>query len=156
MQKIGVYRLTHMADPCKHGVWGATTTCMKSHREIRAMECGAIIGIGTQGDIKEKLAYVGVGPKKELGKGRGGYPLITFRLFNLMGEEGPDLYKIAPRLHDYIFIHKRFPRGICYSDSGHVPEAVRKEIEKLAEEYAGYQSSKPDECGCLNTAGESC
>ena len=151
--KVGIYRRTHKDDPCEHGIFGIAE-CMGEQRENRATKCCAILGIGTQGDIRGKLTYVGIGPKDELGKkDRHGNPLITFDNFCLMDENGPDLCKCACKLYKHIFIDRRFPRGICYSISDSVPGEVREDIERLVKEYKHCPPSDPKACKDLEAMG---
>jgi hypothetical protein len=74
---------------------------------VRAREYEAVIGVGGTGDeprrnrIAEKITWIGIGPHKSEGSGRG--PLVTFDHFLYFGETGPKFSKHAPTLAAHIY-----------------------------------------------------
>jgi hypothetical protein len=98
-----VYKRTHNGDPDRAGRFGAFD-CMGA---VRAREYDAVIGVGGIGDeprrhgIAARVNWIGIGPHKEQGTGRG--PTVTFDHFRWFGKDGRRLVDIAPALADHIY-----------------------------------------------------
>lgn len=93
-----IYKRTHTGDP-DHIGWFGIGDCMG---RVRNMEFDAVVGIGGMGRearaaaIAGKLNWVGIGATKVPSNGRG--PLVHFAHFILFDANGPELWKLAPKL----------------------------------------------------------
>lgn len=97
--RILTYKRTHTGDPNASGVFGVND-CMG---RVRALEYGAVIGIGGTSSeprklgIDGKITWVGVHPTKTNGRWAAG-PEVTFERFILFDSNGPELNSFAPSL----------------------------------------------------------
>lgn len=98
-----VYKRTHSGDPDEQGRFGIHD-CMGS---VRGRDYGAVIGVGGTGEeprrngIAEKITWIGIGPHKSKGTGRG--PLVTFDHYLYFGQTGTKFSKYAPTLAAHIY-----------------------------------------------------
>jgi hypothetical protein len=125
--KILIYKRTHTGDPDKYGVFG-NEDCMG---RVRNWDFDAVIGVGGKSpwkdhiDIKQKINWIGVEPKKiSAGHLRG--HKIVFEHFALFEGSGVDIKDQYPNLFDYMYgSRKRFDM------SSDLPENVFQEVTEI-------------------------
>lgn len=124
--KVLIYKRTHKGDPNSEGVFGIQD-CMG---RIRNWNYDAVIGIGGNApwkghaDIKHKINWIGLEPKKTIQTKRG-YQVV-FAHFALYEENGINIKDYFPNLFEYMYgSRKRFTM------SSNLPENVFEEVEKI-------------------------
>lgn len=134
--KILIYKRTHKGDPDSKGIFG-NQDCMG---KVRNWNYDAVIGIGGKApwkedqDIKFKVNWIGLGPKKIESSGRG--PGVVFSNFALFEENGKDIKENFPHLFDYMYrSRKRFDM------SSALPENVFKEVKSILDSAQNYPAS---------------
>lgn len=89
---------------------------------VRKRDYDAVIGVGgasAEDDIKYKVNWIGIGPRKGRKPARYRAPWITFDHFVWFDEKGPDFRDLAPTLAQRI-----------YSTSGRMFMSFRNETEQ--------------------------
>ncbi|MFH6961678.1 hypothetical protein ACHRVK_03740 [Flavobacterium plurextorum] len=136
--KILIYKRTHKGDPDLTGIFGIQD-CMG---RVRDWDYDAVIGIGGKApwnedkDIRFKINWIGLGPKKIQGSDRGS--AVVFSNFALFEENGEDIEVNFPHLFNYMYgSRKRFDM------SSALPENVFKEVEYILDSVKNYPAS-PD------------
>ena len=134
--KILIYKRTHKGDPDSKGIFG-NQDCMG---KVRNWNYDAVIGIGGKApwkedqDIKFKINWIGLEPKKVESSGRG--PRVVFSNFALFEESGQDIQENFPNLFDYMYgTRKRFDM------SSMLPENVLREVKIILDSAQNYPSS---------------
>lgn len=124
--KVLIYKRTHMGDPDERGVFGIYD-CMG---RMRNWNFDAVIGIGGKSPwkghtgIKQKINWIGLGPKKIFPPKRG--HRVVFDHFKLYEEAGVNIELNYPNLFDYMYSkNKRF------SMSSNLPEKVLEEVKMI-------------------------
>ena len=129
--RVLIYKRTHKGDPDETGIFGIED-CMG---RVRDWNYDAVIGIGGKrpwkedADIKQKINWVGIQPKKVKSNGRAS--CVVFAHFVLFEDKGQVIETKYPNLFRHMYhSRKRFDM------SRQLPEKVYeevKEILKLAE-----------------------
>lgn len=128
-----VYKRTHKGDPDSEGRFGIED-CMG---RLRKCYFEAVIGIGgisawpRDRDIRRKVNWVGIGPRKVPFAGRRG-PLVTFDHFVLFEEEGADFQAVAPTLARRLYQSKA-ARYLFSDRFNQTEQAEVRRILRLAE-----------------------
>lgn len=154
--RVLIYRRTHIDDPCKHGIFGVCD-CMG---KFRNWKYDAVIGIGGESPDKgcegiiRKLTWIGIAAQKsnlvvnrktcQNTKKRFRGPLVKFKHFCLMNEDGPDLKDCAPKLAEHMFTDKQIPRAAVSKSR---PDEIQKEISELLQKYKKCPPSEKCKCG---------
>ena len=135
--KVLIYKRTHKGDPDLDGVFG-TQDCMG---RIRNWNYDAVIGIGgiapwkKDVDIKCKINWIGLGPKKIASTERGN--MIAFAHFELYEGQGKNIKDNYPHLFEYMYgKRKRF------SMSSDLPKNVFKEVEEILDSIKNSPPSR--------------
>lgn len=101
--KVLIYKRTHKGDPNEEGVFGIHD-CMG---RIRNGNYDAVIGIGGnspwkgQTEIKYKINWIGLEPKKRVSLKRG--KIVVFAHFELYDEKGANIRENYPNLFEYMY-----------------------------------------------------
>lgn len=125
--KVLIYKRTHKGDPDKNGIFGIND-CMG---RIRNWDYDAVIGIGGKTpwirdkDIKQKINWVGLEPKKFKSTQKRGDEVVFFH-FKLEEEKGEDLNENYPNLFKYMF-----EGGKRVDMSSDLPVDVFNEVERI-------------------------
>ena len=124
--KVLIYKRTHKGDPDIHGVFG-NHDCMG---RVRDWNYEAVIGIGGKSpwkedkDIKYKINWIGIGPKK-IGETNRGHRIV-FSNFALFEENGRDIKGSFPNLFEYMYgSRKRFDM------KAELPQEVLNEVIQI-------------------------
>lgn len=116
--KVLIYKRTHKGDPDLDGVFG-TQDCMG---RIRNWNYDAVIGIGgiapwkKDVDIKCKINWIGLGPKKIASTERGN--MIAFAHFELYEGQGKNHYQMEHLHHKFrqpVMQHLAVGKVLSYS-----------------------------------------
>lgn len=125
--KILIYKRTHRGDPDERGIFGVND-CMG---RVRNWEYDAVIGIGGKSpwkddkDIKYKVNWVGIAPKKVQSHWARGY-CIVFSHFALFEDKGKNIKTNYPKLFKYMYDNgKRLEMSF--------PVNVLREVEQILE-----------------------
>lgn len=125
--KILIYKRTHKGDPARKGIFG-NQDCMG---RIRNWDYDAVIGIGGKTpwpghqDIKYKVNWVGLGPKRISSNGRRADRII-FSHFKLYDERGSNIEEKFPNLFEYMYGNrKRFDMSL------NLPDEVFLEVQEI-------------------------
>lgn len=124
--KVLIYKRTHKGDPDERGIFG-NQDCMG---KIRSWDYDAVIGIGGKTtwkidkDIKQKINWIGLGPKKIESSGRG--DCVVFSHFELFEEKGHCIAEHFPKLYDYMY-----GSGKRFDMSSKLPQDVFDEVEAI-------------------------
>jgi len=134
--KILIYKRTHKGDPDGAGIFG-NQDCMG---KVKNWNYDAVIGIGGKSpwkedqDIKFKINWIGLGPKKINSSGRGSG--VVFSNFALFEESGEDIEDHYPHLFEYMYSsRKRFDMVPS------LPDNVFNEVKNILESAKNYPSS---------------
>lgn len=134
--KVLIYKRTHKGDPDIQGIFG-NQDCMGRMRE---WNFDAVIGIGGNSpwkedrDIRHKINWIGLGPKKSGSNERGAS--IVFSHFALFEEKGMDIEQNFPHLFRYMYqSRKRFDMSKV------LPENVFQEVKLMLESAKKYPES---------------
>lgn len=134
--KILIYKRTHKGDPDFKGIFGIQD-CMG---KVRNWDYDAVIGIGGKApwredqDIRFKINWIGLGPKKIESAKRG--PAVVFSNFALFEENGKDIEFHFPNLFEYMYgSRKRFAM------SSILPENVFREVQYILGSAQNYPAS---------------
>ena len=152
--RVSIYKRTHAGDPCECGIFGAND-CMGSKR-LHCLKYDAVIGVaGPKPDrghekIAGRLTWVGIGPKKLERFKRG--PLLSFDRFNLLNENGPELFKHAPDF--WKWVKEELKRG--FRDSRNLPSSTRHEVVALVKQFGGNSPSPFSLGKCQFKSGRCC
>lgn len=132
--KVFIYKRTHTGDPGESGVFGIND-CMG---KMRNGDYDAVIGIGGKTapkEIKYKINWIGLGPKKIFPTKRGNR--VVFAHFELYEEEGVNIEDNYPNLFDYMYNkNKRL------SLSSNLPENVLEEVKLILDSIKDCPASK--------------
>jgi len=99
-----VYKRTHNGDPDPDSGEFGIHDCMGS---VRARLYDSVIGVGGTGSeprrhgIAEKINWIGIGPVKRAGPGKG--PIVAFEHFLYFGPGGPRVIEYAPTLAAHVY-----------------------------------------------------
>ena len=135
--RVLTYKRTHTGDPDKRGVFGSSD-CMGSVRN-RAFD--VVIGVGSlkpdAGDeaIAGKVTWIGVGPVRSFGGGRGDQ--VSFERFLLLDGNGPDFASEAPTLSRRFYVNNARSISRSYSSQEKV------ELEHLIAKLLAHPECKP-------------
>lgn len=134
--KVLIYKRTHKGDPDSTGIFGIQD-CMG---RVRDWNYDAVIGIGGKApwiedkDIKFKINWIGLGPKKIEGTERGS--AVVFSNFGLYEENGEDIEVNYPQLFNYMYSsRKRFDMSPA------LPEEVYREVQSILDSVKDYPAS---------------
>lgn len=134
--KVLIYKRTHKGDPDTNGIFG-NQDCMG---RIRNWDFDAVIGIGGKSpwkediDIKYKINWIGLGPKKVESDKRG--PAVVFENFALFEEKGKDIQHNYPHLFSYMYqSRKRFDMSAV------LPQNVLEEVMQILESAKRFAES---------------
>jgi hypothetical protein len=134
--RILIYKRTHKGDPDSKGIFG-NQDCMG---KVRNWNYDAVIGIGGKTpwkedqDIKFKINWIGLGPKKVESSLRG--PGVVFSNFALFEESGEDIEDNYPHLFEYMYgSRKRFDM------SSTLPASVFMEVKNILDSAQIYPPS---------------
>ncbi len=125
--KILIYKRTHKGDPSPEGVFG-NQDCMG---RIRNWKYDGVIGIGGKApwkpdsDIKYKINWIGLGPKKVISPDLRG-DQVVFDHFKLYEEAGENIKEKYPNLFRYMF-----DSGKRWDMSDNLPEDVFNEVQQI-------------------------
>lgn len=135
--KVLIYKRTHKGDPDERGIFG-NQDCMG---KIRSWDYDAVIGIGgkttwkNDKDIKQKINWIGLGPKKIESSGRA--DCVVFTHFELFEKNGKNIAANFPKLYDYMYgSRKRFDM------SSNLPDDVFQEVEIILNSVRNSPQSK--------------
>jgi hypothetical protein len=99
-----VYKRTHNGDPDPDSGEFGIYDCMGS---VRAWPYDSVVGVGGIGDeprrhgIAEKINWIGIGPVRRVGRGKG--PIVAFEHFLYFGAEGPRVIEYVPTLAAHMY-----------------------------------------------------
>ena len=136
--KILIYKRTHKGDPNPEGVFG-NQDCMG---RIRNWDFHGVIGIGGKApwkqdsDIKYKINWIGLGPKKVSSPGSRGYKVV-FDHFKLYEEAGENIKEKYPNLFRYMFHSRK-----RWDMSDNLPEVVFNEVQQILNSIQSCPASK--------------
>lgn len=125
--KVLIYKRTHTGDPDGKGIFGIQD-CMG---RMRDWYFDAVIGIGGKApwkdhvEIKQKINWIGLGPKKISAPGGRG-AMIVFDHFELFEEKGVDIEEYYPNLFDHMY-----NPGRRFTMSSKLPEEVSEEVKMI-------------------------
>lgn len=124
--KVLIYKRTHKGDPGIEGIFGSED-CMG---RIRNWDFDAVIGIGgsapwkKDADIKHKINWIGLEPKKIRSSKRG--DIVVFSHFELYEENGLNIEIHFPNLFSYMYgSRKRFDMASV------LPKDVFNEVKQI-------------------------
>jgi hypothetical protein len=147
--RILTYKRTHTGDPDERGVFGSSD-CMGSVRN-RAFD--VVIGVGSlkpdAGDesIAGKVTWVGVGPVRNFGGGRGDQ--VSFERFLLLDGNGPDFASEAPTLSRRFYVKNARSISRSYSSQ------EKMELERLVAKLLAHPACKRSPCAFVSLKTES-
>ena len=124
--RVLIYKRTHTGDPANEGVFG-NEDCMG---RIRNYNYDAVIGIGGKSSwtghekIREKINWVGIGPKKVSSNVRG--DLVVFDHFKLYEGTGQIIAENYPNLYNYMYGSRK-----RYDMKENLPIYVLKEVNEI-------------------------
>lgn len=125
--KVLIYKRTHKGDPDKNGIFGHQD-CMG---RIRNWNYDAVIGIGGNApwkkdvDIKYKINWIGLGPKKIDSPNKRGDEVV-FSHFELYDENGANIPELFPKLFKHMY-----GGGKRFDMSSNLPEEVFEEVKQI-------------------------
>ncbi len=136
--RVLIYKRTHKGDPDENGNFGIHD-CMG---RIRDWNYDAVIGIGGKTtwkghNIKCKINWIGLEPRKAFLHKSGRGHVILFAHFKLYEEAGENIEEHYPNLFDYMYkSRKRF------DFSSNLPENVYKEVMQILNSIKDCPASK--------------
>lgn len=137
--KILIYKRTHKHDPGPEGIFG-NQDCMG---KVRNWNYDAVIGIGGKSpwkgheDIRYKINWIGLGPKKITATKEHRGPGVVFSNFALFEETGQDIEIFFPNLFAYMYnSRKRFDMSTV------LPENVYLEVMSILNSAESYPPSQ--------------
>jgi hypothetical protein len=135
--RILIYKRTHKGDPNEDGIFGIQD-CMG---KIRNWNYDAVIGIGGKSpwkvdyDIKYKINWIGIEPKRIAKTKRGG--IFVFAHFELYEEEGKDIKDNFPNLYKYMYDKRK-----RFDFSNELPHEVYIEVKQILDLIKNSQPSE--------------
>ncbi|MGQ2981846.1 hypothetical protein [Flavobacterium sp.] len=137
--KVLIYKRTHKGDPGPEGIFGIQD-CMG---KMRNWNYDAVIGIGGKAswrgheDIRYKINWIGLGPKKIISTNQHRGPGVVFTNFALFEAAGQDIETNFPHLFKYMYdSRKRFDM------SSVLPENVYLEVMGILNSAESYTPSQ--------------
>jgi hypothetical protein len=122
--RVLIYKRTHRGDPDRQGLFG-NEDCMG---RVRNWDFDAVIGIGGKSSwkdhegIREKINWIGLGPKKVPSPDRRG-DCVVFEHFALYEDDGVNIKTVYPKLYEFMYGNrKRFAMPL------QLEEAVYEEV----------------------------
>lgn len=135
--KVLIYKRTHTGDPDERGIFGIYD-CMG---RMRNWNFDAVIGIGGKSPwkghtgIKQKINWIGLGPKKIFPTERGNR--VVFAHFKLYEECGNNIKDYYPNLFNYMY-----NPGRRFTMSSNLPENVFEEVKMILNSIKNCPASK--------------